>query len=133
MPEMTPEHFEFLRQCAEEYKRECSRRGYMSRYMPRQRICVECGAEFLGRSRAKRCPICRPEYVKSLVKAASKRRWAKSLAQRERVRHCCVVCATEFTPKTRRHFTCSEECRDTARREYGCRRYHERAGHSRRG
>lgn len=81
-------------------------------------LCVVCGKPYtVNSSRQKYCPVCAPDAVRDVDQAQS-RAWneqnatpeyRRALRDKAAISRKCVICGTEFRPKTP-SITCSPEC-----------------------
>ena len=81
-------------------------------------LCVVCGKPYtVNSSRQKYCPVCAPDAVRAVDQAQS-RAWneqnatpeyRRALRDKAAISRKCVICGTEFRPKTP-SITCSPEC-----------------------
>ena len=76
----------------------------------RTRICKECGTEFEGGPRARRCPEC-AEYARTHHKREKTKRPLGSIDK-------CEYCGAEYRVNSGRQKYCSEECQKKAVMEW---------------
>ena len=72
---------------------------------PKRRICVDCGAEYMGCGASKYCPNCRRKHEEERkMKQAAKRKAEKGIPKTDPV---CQICGK---PLPNRHYTYCADC-----------------------
>ena len=70
------------------------------------RICADCGMEFFGGPRARRCPDCAYKAAQETSRRHKKTGTARPLGSLDK----CAVCGKEYTVKSGRQKYCSDAC-----------------------